>query len=614
MSVTEGKRSSLMNPYSSKSARIALAGVIVVGGLWVATQWAAVALAPLIPLGRPWMQVLGASVYPPWQLFAWWFAYEARAPQVFATAGLIAIGGGLFAALVSTVVSLADGRSTRLTTHGSARWADPQDAAAAGLFAACGVMLGRFHNRYLCHGGPQHVLVEAPTRSGKGVGIVVPTLLVWPHSVVVHDIKGENWALTAGWRSRFSHCLYFDSTDPHSAAYNPLLDVRRGEKEVRDAQNIADMLVDPEGAQQRRSHWELTAHALLVGVILHVLYAEEDKSLRGVADFLADPSRPFEAALWSMMTVRHLGDRPHPVVAAAGRELLNKAENERSGVLSTAVSFLSLYRDPVVAQVTSRCDWRIADLMDAEHPVSLYLAVPPSDLSRTRPLMRLLLNQIGRRLTEAREEGRRPLLWALDEFPALGRLDFFESALAHMAGYGMRALLVVQSLHQLERAYGPHHALLDNCHVRVRFAPNDERSAARISEALGTTTLVREQRSYGGSRGALWLDHINVSQQISARPLLTPSEVMQLPSDEELVMVAGHPPLRAKKLRYYADQQLMARVSPAPTLQPGGYVDRPTSRPDDWADRVIPRPELPVAAPVAGVAREARGPTGRLPL
>nr|WP_321158519.1 type IV secretory system conjugative DNA transfer family protein [Pseudomonas aeruginosa] len=173
--------------------------------------------------------------------------------------------------------------------------------------------------------------------------------------------------------------MLFNPTDPLSAAYNPLLEVRRGSHEVRDVQNIADILVDPEGALERRNHWEKTSHALLVGAILHVLYAGEDKTLRGVANFLSDPACPFEVTLHQMMTTRHLGEGTHPVVASAAREVLNKSENERSGVLSTAMSFLGLYRDPTVAEVTSRCDWRIADLIAAEHPVSLYLVVPPSD-------------------------------------------------------------------------------------------------------------------------------------------------------------------------------------------------------------------------------------------
>ncbi len=292
------------------------------------------------------------------------------------------------------------------------------------------------------------MLAFAPTRSGKGVGLVVPTLLSWPGSAVIHDIKGENWQLTAGWRARFSHCLLFNPTDARSAAYNPLLEVRRGVHEVRDVQNIADILVDPEGALERRNHWEKTSHALLVGAILHVLYAGEDKTLRGVANFLSDPACPFEVTLHRMMSTPHLaseqGAGPHPVVASAAREVLNKSENERSGVLSTAMSFLGLYRDPTVAEVTSRCDWRIADLISTEHPVSLYLVVPPSDISRTKPLIRLILNQVGRRLTESLDGSdgiarRHKLLLMLDEFPALGRLDFFETALAFMAGYGIRS-------------------------------------------------------------------------------------------------------------------------------------------------------------------------------
>src|SRR6202790_3787034 len=162
----------------------------------------------------------------------------------------------------------------------------------------------------------------------------------------------------------------------------------------------------------------------MVGVILHVLYAEADKTLCGVANFLSDPKRPIEKALQVMMSTPHLGDRPHPVVASVARELLNKSENERSGVLSTAMSFLGLYRDPVIAKVTGRSDWRIRDLVDGAQPISLYLVVPPSDIARTKPLMRLVLNQIGRRLTEILETGRcrQKLLLMLDEFSALGRL------------------------------------------------------------------------------------------------------------------------------------------------------------------------------------------------
>ena len=567
---------------------------IVAAGTWFATEWTAAQLGYQLRLGTPWFNFAGLPIYYPWRLLEWWYAYEAYAPAVFNRGGLIAASSGLLGALWAVGGSLWRARQSKLvTTYGSARWATRRDIHEAGLTGVAGVFLGRMRSQYLRHDGPEHVMAFAPTRSGKGVGLVVPTLLSWRGSAVVHDIKGENWQLTAGWRSRFSNCLLFNPTDARSAAYNPLMEVRRGVQEVRDVQNIADILVDPEGALERRNHWEKTSHALLVGAILHVLYAEADKSLTGVANFLSNPAQPFEVTLRAMMLVPHLGATPHPVVASAAREVLNKSDNERSGVLSTAMSFLGLYRDPTVAAVTSRCDWRIADLVVGRHPVSLYLVVPPSDISRTKPLIRLLLNQIGRRLTETLElrepkSRRHRVLLMLDEFPALGRLDFFESALAFMAGYGLQAFLIAQSLNQIEKAYGPNNSILDNCHVRVVFSTNDERTAKRVSDALGTATELRAQRNYAGHRLSPWLGHLMVSRQETARALLTPGEVMQLPPDDEIVMISGHPPVRAKKLRYYEDSNFTSRVRPPPALSAEGYRDRPPLRPDDWTGLVPP--------------------------
>ena len=297
----------------------------------------------------------GMPVYYPPAFFWWWYAYDAYAPPIFVEGAFIAASGGFIAIAVAIGMSVLRAREAKnVETYGSARWAANEEIRKAGLLGPDGVVLGRHAGHYLRHDGPEHVLCFAPTRSGKGVGLVVPTLLTWPGSCIVHDIKGENWQLTAGLRLRFARACCSIPTDALSAAYNPLLEVRRGDKEVRDVQNIADILVDPEGALERRNHWEKTSHSLLVGAILHVLYAEADKTLAGVANFLSDPRRPVEATLRAMMTTPHLGEGGvHPVVASAARELLNKSDNERSGVLSTAMSFLGLYRDPVVAKVTA---------------------------------------------------------------------------------------------------------------------------------------------------------------------------------------------------------------------------------------------------------------------
>ncbi len=567
--------------------QIAVVFLIVLITIWGATEWVAWRLGFQPQLGTPWFDLAGFPFYYPPAFFWWWFSYEAYAPPIFVEGAIIAASGGFLSIAVSITMSVWRAREAKdVITYGSARWAEPKEVAQSGLLGSDGVVLGKLGEHYLRHDGPEHVLCFAPTRSGKGVGLVVPSLLTWPGSAIVHDIKGENWDLTAGFRSRHGRVLLFDPTDPKSSAYNPLLEVRRGDWEVRDVQNVADILVDPEGSLERRNHWEKTSHSLLVGTILHVLYAEPDKTLAGVAAFLSDPKRPIEATLKAMMTTPHLGEAgPHPVVASAARELLNKADNERSGVLSTAMSFLGLYRDPVVARVTRQCDWRISDLIDGELPATLYLVVPPSDISRTKPLIRLVLNQIGRRLTEDLQatNRRHRVLLMLDEFPALGRLDFFESALAFMAGYGLKAFLIAQSLNQIEKAYGPNNAILDNCHVRVSFATNDERTAKRVSDALGTATEMRAMKNYAGHRLAPWLGHLMVSRQETARPLLTPGEIMQLPATDEIVMVAGLPPIRAKKARYYEDTRFAERIAAPPDLA----KNTPPQKRDAWASHIV---------------------------
>jgi len=572
--------------------------LIVLATTWGATEYVAWKLGFQAQLGPPWFIVLGWPFYLPPAFFWWWYFYDAYAPGIFTQGAFIAASGGFIAMGVAIGMSVWRAREAKkVETYGSARWAETEEVKAAGLLGLDGVVLGKLDRDYLRHDGPEHVLCFAPTRSGKGVGLVVPSLLTWPGSAIVHDIKGENWQLTAGFRARHGGVLLFDPTNVKSSAYNPLLEVRRGEWEVRDVQNIADILVDPEGSLEKRNHWEKTSHALLVGAILHVLYAETDKTLAGVAAFLSDPKRPIESTLAAMMKTAHLGEvGPHPVIASAARELLNKSDNERSGVLSTAMSFLGLYRDPVVAEVTRRCDWRITDIVTAKQPTTLYLVVPPSDINRTKPLIRLILNQVGRRLTEdlQAKAGRYRLLLMLDEFPALGRLDFFESALAFMAGYGLKSFLIAQSLNQIEKAYGANNSILDNCHVRVSFATNDERTAKRVSDALGTATEMKAMKNYAGHRLSPWLGHLMVSRSETARPLLTPGEIMQLPPSDEIVMVAGTPPIRAKKARYYEDIRFKERLLPPPAL-----ATPKQGRPDDWTSLPLPRPpQLAEAKPV----------------
>ncbi len=228
--------------------KVLLGQIVIVFGmvalaLSLATQWTAASLGYQAQLGRPLTVLQGVPLYPPWQFFVWWFQFDAYAPDVFQRGAYVAASGGVLGALAAMLGSVWRARQAKLvTTYGSARWATPRGLKRSGMLKPAGVFLGRADEHYLRHDGPEHVMAFAPTRSGKGVGLVIPTLLSWTGSAVIHDIKGENFAITAGWRQRFSHCLYVNPTDPRSAAYNPLLEVRRG---AHEGNNILDSVADP---------------------------------------------------------------------------------------------------------------------------------------------------------------------------------------------------------------------------------------------------------------------------------------------------------------------------------------------------------------------------------
>lgn len=296
----------------------------------------------------------GLKFIPPWLWAKWFYLYGERFPGVFQDTS--------WPIYVSIVMGVALAWITRLftskeqsTAHGSARWAKERELVGAGLFQEHGVVLGKSKEsgKVIRHDGPEHILAIAPTRGGKGVGLVIPTLLDWQESAIVFDPKGENWHITSGYRSTLGTCLCFDPTSSSTTRFNPLSEIRKGELEVKDAQNIADIIVDPDGKLESRNHWQNAAHSLLVGTILHVVYSCERKSLTAVLEFLTKPNSSFEKSLEEMLASHHL------VVKSVAQEMVNKHVEERSGVLSTAISLLSIFRDPLVAQATDNHDFTI---------------------------------------------------------------------------------------------------------------------------------------------------------------------------------------------------------------------------------------------------------------
>jgi type IV secretion system protein VirD4 len=581
---------------------------------WVTTQHAASVLRHAPWLGRPLFLLSREPVYAPWSWIVWWTRWY-WAPQLEPLWAQCAREALYPMAVVTAVACTAiamvrHGWFANVSDlHGSARWAATSDLKAAGLVDArqslrgllrgvavrfrivnplarrAGVYLGIWRQQgrasYIRDCGPAHVLVFAPTRSGKGVGIVIPTLLTWPHSVLVHDLKGENWVLTSGARKQMGQvCLKFApaSAESNGARYNALSEVRlRTPDEIRDVRNIVQMIIDPDG-KGLPDHWSREGSAFLTGMILDQLYAGRDKTLSGLEARLCDPAQPIDDTMQEIMRFEHdssgslgwsdsrgIPTRTHPIIARAMRSMLDKSVNERSGVISEVKGLLELYRDPVIAANTAISDFRITDLMNHQRPVSLYIVVPLAHQSSLKPVIRLMLGQILHRLTEHLEfrNGRavsgyrHRLLLMIDEFPSLGRLDVFAESLSLIAGYGIKTCLITQDLSQIHAAYGHDEAITSNCHTRVAFAPNRIETARLLSQMTGETTVRHAHRTISSS-GA------SVSEPEVARPLITADEAMRLGANEALIFASGRPAIRARKLRYYADPSFsrFAQVAP----------------------------------------------------
>ena len=497
--------------------------------------------------------------------------------------------------------------------HGSARWANEDDVKNTGLLdAEQGVYVGGWHDEktrhlhYLRHNGPEHVLAFAPTRTGKGVALVIPTLLAWSESAIIYDIKGENWQKTAGFRTQAGHlCLKFSPVEQNNSShFNPLEEVRIGTPwDVSDAQNMAQMIINTGEENPLDPHWDKTATSLTTGMILHVCYAARlegktatlarlsalftrpgvdfRETLQELLNYPHDPKRNFN---WHMPTGEFTAT--HPVVREKAQEMLNKEEREFSGVLSTAKTALSLYSDPLVVENTSNSDFRISDLVDHEKPVSLYLVVPPAHKKRLRPLIRLIFTMIVNRLTEKLEfqgteqqDHKHRLLFLIDEFPSLRKMEIFVDALSYMAGFGLKAYLITQDIRQIVEEYGVNESIVSNCGVRVAFTPNQYETAELLSKMTGTETIQKAAFSYSGSRGSTILNHINESVQQIQRPLMTPDEIMRIPAPlkegegkqerivwpgDMLVFVAGHRPIYGKQMLYFFDDVLRVRAEMQP--------------------------------------------------
>ncbi|MEP6604607.1 MAG: type IV secretory system conjugative DNA transfer family protein [Nitrosospira sp.] len=596
------------NSKDGKSALIpGLVLLTLVGGFFVATQYFAHTFEYHATLGGH-----AGFVYPPWRILQWLENWNQYYPHLFMQAGyagMMVTAAGLLAVL-GVKKMVAQKASLNPYSHGSARWAEREDIQAAGLLprnrsllakmrgikaqVSAGVYVGGWVGEggityYLRHNGPEHILCYAPTRAGKGVSLIVPTLLSWPDSTVITDLKGELWALTSGWRQRHANnkVLRFEPAALHgSAHWNPLDEIRVGtENEVGDVQNLSTLIVDPDG-KGLETHWQKSAQSLLVGVILHVLYkpAVRPPSLADIDALITDPERDTRDLWVEMHQVDSITGANHRLISSTGKDMLDRPDDEAGSVLSSVKSYLSLYRDPVVRENIGDSHFRILDLMNYNSPLSLYIVTKPTDKARLRPLIRILLNMIVRLLADriefvngrAKSTYKHRLLMMLDEFPSLGKLEILHESLAYLAGYGIKCYLICQDISQLKAkstGYGPDESITSNCHIQIAFPPNRVETAEHLSKLIGQTTITKTQMNENGKQTTRTMQEVQ-------RSLLTIDECLRMPGPikgerdgedviekpgDMIVYAAGFPAIYGKQPLYFQEPIFQARAEiPAP--------------------------------------------------
>jgi type IV secretion system protein VirD4 len=512
------------------------------------------------------------GLYSPHMLVLWLIRYEivGRALAITgATLGVLLVLDTVLAIWLYQRV-----RAPNSDIHGSAQWASDRELRRRGMMKAGGLVLCQSNKAELVErnnewkvrregevvfsNDTRHTMMVAPSGKGKGVNFVIPSLLSWRESVVVYDIKRENWEQTAGWRRQFSYTIRWEPTVYETPRWNPLLEIERGPREVSEVQNLVEVLADPNGTGEE-DHFDAAAKELLVGLILHVLYTREEKTLAQVYGMLNDPNRPTAQLFEEMLETEHTNDGVHPVVAQSARSAMEKPERELGSVLSSANTYLSLYRDPIVAHATSACDFRVDDVQNRDRPVSLYVVIQPAEQDRLRPLIRLFFQMLGNRLTRSLDYRYRALLM-IDEFASLGKLGFFERQIGYFRGFGVVAAIVLQSLDQLYDAYGERTSIPDNCQIKVVMGADSPTDADRIRQYLGQDTVTQESVSRS-VEGEGWLHRSrSYSSSETGRSLLTSDEVLRLPYWRVIVLRSGHYPYRGKKLLHFQDSRFKGRT------------------------------------------------------
>jgi type IV secretion system protein VirD4 len=515
---------------------------------------------------------LPVAAYDPLRMpqFVWYYRGDPRV--VKAMAGGLAGGLTLLAGLVYALWA----RGAPL--HGAARFASEREIKRHGFRSVAGIVVGRKGGRFLTFGGSEHVLVEAPTRSGKGTGVVIPNLLTWQGSVVVLDVKRENFDASAGFRAHYGQQVFlFNPTDrqARTARYNPLAHIDRSDPDdvIIELQKIATMLfVAPDRGE---AFWANGARTGFVGVGAWLTETSDEPLTMGAIyrSLTEGDARSFFR--------KELAD-PRVSLSTGCRTALSDfaggSDNSFADIKKTITNVLGLWLNPLVDAATSASDFDLRDLR--KRPISIYLGVSPDELDRVAPLYNLLFQQlIDLNVRELPDNTTPvPVLVILDEFARLGRASVIASAFSYVAGYGIRLLPVIQSRSQLRGVYGEHVAdeIVANCGVEVAFTPKELRVASELSDRIGYVGQASVTRSLT-INGLLANRSKSISEQ--RRALLLPQELMQFPSDRLILLRGGIPPIIGTKIFYFKSRFFKSRAFPPPVVPPLEKQVRTTSAP-----------------------------------
>lgn len=477
--------------------------------------------------------------------------------------------------------------------HGDAKWSSESEIKRAKLRAKKGVMLGRTGaTNYLIADDYQHVLLFAPTGSGKGVGFVIPNLLFWDQSLVCHDIKLENYELTSGYRYKKMQqdCYVWNPADPdgYSHCYNPLdwISEKPGQM-VDDVQKICNLVL-PE-----QEFWQNEARSLMLGIILYLCAVPEKVTSFGE---VVRTMRSDDVVYNLAVVLDTIGGKIHPVAYMNIASFLQKADKERSGVVSTLNSGLELWANPLIDTATASSDFDLQYLKKKK--MSVFVGVTPDNLQRLEPLLKVFYQQATDFLTRHMPRKDEPfgVMFMLDEFPSLGEMPQFQVGIAYFRGYRVKLFLIVQDTQQLKGIYeeAGMNSFLSNSYYRITFSANNIETANMISQLVGNKTI--KQASHNKPR---FLDFnpasrtMNVSE--AQRALLLPQEVIQLPRDEQIILVESFAPIKCKKIFYFKDSFFTKKLLPKmPVPQQEPYDPRKKSTPAE-----APKPPEPPSGDVA---------------